>query len=117
MENKNSTKIPNRVAQLGKEQGLSQTKLGELLYLDQRSVSFIENGNCNLSHLVAIVDAFGVSIDYILKRTDDHGNTLNNLDELDFFILEQFKGFAEPEKERLLKHLELDNSLKINSNV
>lgn len=113
MENKNGAKIPNRVAQLRKEHGLSQTKLGEMLYLDQRSVSFIENGNCNLSHLIAVADAFGVSIDYILMRSDDRSNTINNLDEIDFLILEQFKGFTEPEKERLLKHLELDNSLKI----
>ena len=94
MENKNGAKTPNRVAQLRKEHGLSQTKLGEMLYLDQRSVSFIKNGNCNLSHLIAIADTFGVSIDYILKQTDDRGNTITNLDEIDFMILEQFKGYT-----------------------
>lgn len=115
MENKNSAKTPNRVAQLRKEHGLSQTKLGEMLFIDQRSVSFIENGSCNLSNLVAIADVFGVTLDYILKRSDDRGNTFKNLEEIDFLILEQFKGLSRPEKERLLKHLELDNSLKNNS--
>lgn len=114
MENKNGVKAPNRVAQLQKERGLSQTELGELLYIDQRSVSFIENGNCNLSNLVAIADVFGVTLDYILNRSDDRGNVIKNLDEIDFMILEQFKGLSKPEKERLLKHLELDNSLKTN---
>ena len=115
MENKNSAKTPNRVAQLRKERGLSQSELGEMLYIDQRSVSFIENGNCNLSNLVAIADVFGVTLDYILKRSDDRGNTIYNLDEIDFLILDQFKGLSNSEKERLLKHLELDNSLKITS--
>ncbi len=115
MDNKNSAKASNRVAQLRKERRLSQSELGEMLYIDQRSVNFIENGNCNLSNLVAIADVFGVSLDYILKRSDDRGNTLNNLDEIDFLILEQVNGLSNPEKERLLKHLELDNSLKTNS--
>lgn len=57
----------------------------------------------------------GVSLDYILKRSDDRGNTINDLEEIDFLILEEFKGLSRSEKERLLKHLELDNSLKINS--
>lgn len=47
MENKNGAKALNRVAQLRKERGLSQSELGEMLFIDQRSVSFIENGNCN----------------------------------------------------------------------
>lgn len=115
MENKRGVKVSNRVAQLRKERGLSQTELGELLYIDQRSVSFIENGNCNLSNLVAIADVFGVTLDYILKRSDDRGNTIKKLDEIDFLILEQFKGLSKHEKERLLRHLELDNSLKISS--
>lgn len=115
MENKNSKKTPNRVAQLRKERGLSQSELGERLFIDQRSVSFIENGRCNVSNLVAIADLFGVTLDYILNRSDDRGNTIKNLDEIDFLILEQFKGLSKSEKERLLKHLELDNSLKLNS--
>ena len=115
MENKNGAKAPNRVAQLRKERGLSQSELGEMLFIDQRSVSFIENGNCNLSNLIAIADLFEVTLDYILKRSDDRGNTIKNLDEIDFLILDQFKGRLNPEKERLLKHLELDNFLKLNN--
>lgn len=115
MENKNGAKAANRVAQLRKERGLSQSELGEMLFIDQRSVSFIENGNCNLTNLVAIADVFGVTLDYILRRSDDRGNTINSLEEIDFLILDQFKEFSKAEKERLLKHLELDSSLKSNS--
>lgn len=115
MKNKNSVKTPNRVAQLRRERGLSQTELGEMLFIDQRSVSFIENGNCNLSNLVAIADLFGVTLDYILKRSDDRSNTLKSLDEIDFLILEQIEGLTKFEKERLLRHLELESSLKVSN--
>lgn len=115
MENKNGAKTTNRVAQLRKERGLSQSELGEMLFIDQRSVSFIENGSCNLSNLIAIADVFGVSLDYILKRSDDRGNTINDLAEIDFLILGQIKELSKAEKERLSKHLELDSSLKTNS--
>ena len=67
--------------------------------------------------MIAIADLFGVTLDYILKRSDDRGNTINNLDEIDFLILEQFRGLSRFEKERLLKHLVLDNSLKINNDT
>lgn len=58
---------------------------------------------------------FGVTFDYILKRSDDRGNTINALEKIDFLILEQIKGLSKAEKERLLKHLELDSSMKTNS--
>ena len=56
----------------------------------------------------------GVLPDYIMKRSDDRGNAINNLDEIDFLILDQFMGLSRLGKERLLKHLELEDSLKIN---
>lgn len=115
MKNKNSVKTPNRVAQLRKERGLSQTELGEMLFIDQRSVSFIENGSCNLSNLIAIAELFGVTLDYILKRSDDRSNMCKGLSEIDFLILEQLNRLTKSEKERLLEHLKLDNSLKVNN--
>lgn len=113
MKNKNNGKTQNRVAQLRKERGLSQQELSELLYVDQRTISNIENGICTLHNLVALADIFGVSLDYILKRSDDRGNSLAYLEEIDFKILEQLRELTEAEKGRLLKHLELDNSLKL----
>lgn len=112
MGNKNKTRTINRVAQLRKERGLSQTELGNLLYTNQRTVSYIEEGVCSLSNLVAISDIFNVSIDYILNRSEIR-NMDNELDDIEYLILEQLNMFTSAEKERLLKHLELDNSLKI----
>lgn len=66
--------------------------------IDQRSVNFIENGSCNLSNLVAISDVFGVTLDYILKRSDDRVIVIKNPDEIDFLLLEQFKGLPNSKK-------------------
>lgn len=115
MEDKINGNVQNRVAQLRRECGLSQRELGDLLYLDQRTVSHIESGNCTLANLVAIADVFGVSLDYILMRSNDQEFTLGAWDKLDIAILSQVRKCTDAEKERLLKHLELEQSLKANS--
>lgn len=112
MENKNNEKTQSRVAQLRKERGWSQRELGEKLFIDRRTICNIEKGIYNLPNLIAIADLFGVTLDYILKRSDIRGNARDSLDDVDVLVLEQLKEYSIPEKERLLKHLELDNSLK-----
>ncbi len=117
MENKINGNVQNRVAQLRKEHSLSQSELGELLYLDQRTISHIENGNCTLSNLVAIANVFGVSLDYIIMRSNNGESTFRCLDRLDIAVLLQLRNCTDAEKERLLKHLELENTLKsVNDN-
>lgn len=115
MENKNYGKMQNRVAELRKKQGLSQQKLGEMLFLDQRTMSHIEHGHCTLTNLLSIADFFGVSLDYILMRPIKQENIIEDiigeLDCLDVKILLQVKRLTDTEKERLLKHLELENTL------
>lgn len=111
MENKINAKTPNRIAELRKERGLLQRELGDILYIDQRTISNIEKGIGTLSNFVVLADFFGVSLDYILRRSNNRSMVLN-VEEIDFQILEQLNAFASAEKERLLKHLELDNSLK-----
>ncbi len=112
MGNIKCRKTANRVAQLRMERGLSQKGLGDMLYIDQHTISNIENGNCTLSNIILIADFFGVTLDYILNRSDKKGNVLQDLDEIDLLVLEQLKVFSKAEKERLLKHLELENALK-----
>ncbi len=112
MGNKKCRKTNNRVALLRMECGLSQKELGDMLYIDQHTISNIENGSCTLSNIILIADFFGVSLDYILNRSNEKGNVLQDLGEVDLLVLEQLKAFSKAEKERLLKHLELENSLK-----
>lgn len=115
MEHKNNGKTPNRVAQLRIERGWSQRELSEKVFLNQRTISNIEGGFCSLLSITALADTFGVTLDYILKRSDDRGNELEQVEEIDFLILGQLKEFSKAEKERLLEHLKLDNSLKIHN--
>ena len=62
-----------RLKQLRKERGISQLKLAMDLGLNQNSVSRYENGEREADYrtLIAFADYYGVSIDYILCRSDD----------------------------------------------
>ncbi|MPM28318.1 hypothetical protein SDC9_74839 [bioreactor metagenome] len=61
-----------RFKQLRKEKGLTQDKLGEIFFLNKSSISKYENNNNvpEIEALQAFADYFGVSVDYLLGRTD-----------------------------------------------
>ena len=61
--------MKDRIKALRKKKGVTQTQLGEILGVGQKSISMIEKGMCNptMSQLVALSDYFEVSTDYILK--------------------------------------------------
>lgn len=61
--------MKDRIKALRKKKGITQTQLGEVLGVGQKSISMIEKGMCNptMSQLVALSDYFKVSTDYILK--------------------------------------------------
>ncbi len=61
-----------RIAELRKERALSQVNLALKLNLTQYMISAYESGRNqpSLEILVQIADFFGVSVDYLLERTD-----------------------------------------------
>ena len=61
-----------RIAAIRKEFKFSQEKFGELVGVSQRTVAFWEAGLRMPSHAVtaALADRLGVSVDYLLGRTD-----------------------------------------------
>ncbi len=61
-----------RLKELRKKKKVSQLKLALDLGLNQNTVSRYENGEREADYktLIAIADYFGVSIDYLLERTD-----------------------------------------------
>lgn len=106
----------NRVAEIRKEHGLTQQELADKLYVDKRTISRIENGTyLTLENLIRISTVFGVSLDYIMLRCENRKSPPENIDKADVEILAELKNFSTAEKERLLKHLELDNTLKLNN--
>lgn len=62
----------DRIAAIRKEMKISQEKFGELAGVSQRTVAFWESGGRMPSHAIisALADRLGVSVDYLLGRTD-----------------------------------------------
>ncbi len=61
-----------RLKKLRKELGISQLKLAMDLNMNQNSISRYETGEreADYATLIKFADYFGVSIDYLLERTD-----------------------------------------------
>ncbi len=66
-------------------------------------------------YLILISTVFGVSLDYIMLRCENRKSTPTDIDTTEMEILAELQNFSSAEKERLLKHLELDNALKLNN--
>lgn len=62
-----------RLKLLRKERGISQLKLAMDLDMNQNSISRYETGarEADYKSLIKFADYFGVSIDYLLERTDN----------------------------------------------
>ena len=62
-----------RLKELRKKRGVSQVKLALDLHTTQNSISRFDTGERQADYdmLIAIADYFGVSIDYLLGRTEN----------------------------------------------
>ena len=62
-----------RLRELRKKRNITQLKLAMDLGLNQNAVSRYETGEreADYATLIALADYFGVSIDYLLERTDE----------------------------------------------
>ena len=63
----------SRLAELRRGKCLTQKELGEILRVGERTVRYYEGGGRkpDFDGLVAMADFFGVSLDYLVGRTDD----------------------------------------------
>ena len=62
-----------RIRDLREDADLSQRQIGEAINIPQRTYSYYENGGRMIPPhvLVALADYHGVSVDYLLERTDN----------------------------------------------
>lgn len=62
-----------RLKELRKKKNISQRKLAMDLHMNQNSISRYETGEreADYATLIQFADYFGVSIDYLLERTDN----------------------------------------------
>ena len=103
--------FPERITAIRKDLKLSQEKFGELANVSQRTVAFWEAGQRMPSHAVisALADCLGVSVDYLLGRTDEkatkkqpavqHGELVEN-------IIARVRDLPDPALSRLSDFLE-----------
>ncbi len=64
---------------LRQERGISQNTLAQALGITQQSVNKYENHKIEpeIATLIAIAEYFGVTVDYLIGRTDQEGNNPN----------------------------------------
>ena len=62
-----------RIKELRKRRNITQLKLAMDLHTTQNTISRYEKGERepNIDELVKLADYFGVSLDYLLERTDN----------------------------------------------
>lgn len=62
-----------RIKELRRKRGMTQEVLGKILGVRQDAISTYENGKNypEVRNLLVLADFFGVSLDYLLGRTDD----------------------------------------------
>ncbi|MFN6687555.1 helix-turn-helix domain-containing protein [Enterococcus gallinarum] len=65
-------RLSENLAKLRKEQGLKQTDMALFLKINNRQYQRYESGDSEpkLVTLIALADYFGVSLDYLVGRTD-----------------------------------------------
>lgn len=71
----NSITIGEKIAKLRKEKGLTQSQLAEMINVSNKTISRWETGEGypEISLLVPLAKALGVSTDYLLKDASDEG--------------------------------------------
>ena len=62
-----------RLKSLRKRRGLSQAEVARAVFVAQNTYSYYENGKRDIptATLVRLAELYGVSVDYILCRTDE----------------------------------------------
>ncbi len=63
-----------KIKKLRKERGMSQTKLSELIKMDNSQLSKVENGKLTptIEQIVAISSIFNVSADWLMDKNDSN---------------------------------------------
>ena len=116
----------NNMKKIRESLQLTQVKVANDLKLSRQVYNFYENGkrNPDMQTLIKIADYYGVSIDYLLGRTnvikpenideDDLLSKINTADSVTKASVEQFLNYLLYEKERKNKEKN-DNNAKKNT--
>ena len=110
-----------KLKELREEQGLSQKKLAENIGTSQRNIGRWENeeNEPTMSQLVKLAEYFNCSIDFLVDREDDYGNTLTKLPSLtskEQKLLKYFALLDDEEKDKIIGDVEFyaNRSVRLN---
>jgi len=97
-----------RLKQLRKEHGLTVIELGKHLQCSGASISHYEKGDREPSHetLLKYAEFFGVSIDFLLGRSEKKYTPSNSLTEKESRLLGAFSGLIPPMQDYVLEMVE-----------
>ena len=89
----------NRIKKLRKSRGLTQQQLSEILKVQRSTMSKYESESVLLTvdTIAVLTDYFGVSMDYLLCRTNEPNNTSNNKKGAPILALSYTEGDSKPE--------------------
>jgi len=90
----------NRIKELRSEKNMTQVDLAKILKISDRAVGYYENGDREPDQetLMKLADFFGVSIDYLLGRTNIRNTSASNQDEIQVAFSSGFAGLNEENK-------------------
>ena len=100
--------VMERLKQLRKEKGLTIIELGKHLQCSGASISHYEKGDREPSHetLMKYAEFFGVSIDFLLGRSEKRYILNTSLTEKESRLLGAFKGLIPPMQDYVLEMVE-----------
>lgn len=113
--------VRNRVKELRKERKLRQEELAGRINISQQTVSRIENGDNALAAdiLMSLANYFGVSIDYILYRSDSRRGAesqteFNEVQERNYNLCRRYEQLS-PKNQELIYSLteELESGQRV----
>lgn len=113
--------VRNRVKELRKERKLRQEELAGRINISQQTVSRIENGDNALAAdiLMSLANYFGVSIDYILYRSDSRREgesqiEFNEIQERNYNLCRRYEQLNRKNQELIFNLTEeLENSQRV----
>lgn len=92
-----------QLRELRKQKGLTMKQLGKIVGVGESAISQYENGKRQPDYdiLNKLADYFGVSVDYLLGRTDVPNPAESPLDGVEFAFYGEIKDLTDEEREDL----------------
>ena len=102
-----------RIKELRKEKSITMKRLGEIIGVSEGAVSQYENGKRQPDYdtLKKIADFFDVSTDYLLGRTDNPQQNIDQqLEGIEFALYGEIKELTDDEKQDILNFVKFTKS-------